>query len=134
MRIVSIALPVVIVALIVAPRSATAQETDVAALLTRLQELEQTVVLLERRIAVLESAAPAPAVGQSQAATDPGNWRELANWRQLRRGMKMDEVRELLGEPARVEAIAFIRWYFGILGYVQFDADSRRVEGWSEPQ
>ncbi len=127
-----------IVALVVAPTSATAQQTDVTALLARLEQLERTVRVLERRIAVLEAAAPAPPVGQAQPATDPGSWRELANWRQVQRGMTMDQVRVLLGEPDRVESAGtFTSWYWGDFlegGDVRFDADSRRVEGWSEPR
>ncbi len=137
MRVVSIPSLVAIVALVVAPNSATAQQPDVATLLARIEQLEQTVRVLELRIAALEAVAeaPAPPVGQ---ATDPGRWRELANWRQLRRGMKMDEVRELPGEPARVEANNLrIIWYWGDwrdgLSNVYFNADSRRVDGWEEP-
>ena len=135
MRIVSIPSLVAIVALVVAPTSATAQQTDVTTLLARLEQLERTVGVLERRIAVLEAAAPAPPVGQAQPATSPGSWRELANWRQLERGMTADQVRAILGEPDRVEAGAFTRWYWGDIfdgGNVTFYL--RELDGWSEPR
>lgn len=77
----------------------------------------------------------APPTDQARTAAT-GNSRELANWRQLERRMTMDQVRALLGEPERVTADPFyIRWYWGDSrgGNVYFDADSRRVEGWSEP-
>ena len=137
MRIVSIPSLLAIVALVVAPTSVAAQQADVTALLARLEQLERTVRVLERRIAVLEAPAPAPPVGQAQPATDPGSWRELANWRQVQRGMPMDQVRVLLGEPDRVESVVFTYWYWGDRyegGNVYFDADSRRVVGWSEPR
>ena len=137
MRIVSIPSLVAIVALVVAPTPATAQQADVTALLARIEQLEQTVRVLERRIAVLEAAATAPPVGQPQPATGTGSWRERASWRQVERGMTMDQVRVLLGEPDRVESGVFTYWYWGDIfegGNVQFDADSRRVEGWSEPR
>ena len=104
------------------PPSLVAQEsvTDVATLLARIEQLERTVRVLELRIAALEGVAPATPVG-------------LANWRQLRRKMKMDEVRELLGEPGHVEAnSSYITWMYGNRGRVEFDADSERVTGWSE--
>ncbi len=138
MRIVSISSLVAIVALVVAPTSVAAQQADVTALLARLEQLEQTVRVLERRIAVLEAAAAAPPVGQARPATGTGSWREVANWRQLEQGMTMDQVRGLLGEPDRVDSRPFSTyWYWGDPfegGNVRFNADSRRVEEWSEPR
>ena len=127
MRVISIPSLVAIVALVVTPISATAQQPDVAALLARIEQLEATVRALELRIAVLEEAlAEAPALPVGQAT-------ELANWRQLRLKMKMDKVRELLGEPGYVQADDYqITWQIGG-GIVYFDSDSRRVKGWHEP-
>ena len=140
MRVVSIPSLIAIIALVVTPNSASGQQPDVATLQARIEQLERTVHALELRIAALEAVAEAPTTPAGQA-TDPERSQELANWRRLRRGMKMDEVRELLGEPVRVQAnIVSIRWDYyrivgdvGFPGYVEFDADSRRVEGWSEP-
>jgi hypothetical protein len=43
-----------------------------------------------------------------------GNWRDVANWRQLKKGMKMDQVKDLLGEPDKVMASATLTlWYWG---------------------
>ena len=126
MRVISIPSLVAIVALVVTPISATAQQPDVAALLARIEQLEATVRALELRIAALEEAlARAPALPVAI---------ELANWRQLKHGMKMDKVKELLGEPGRVYADSYrITWWYYSGGSVEFDAGSRRVDGWQEP-
>ncbi len=122
MRVISIPSLVAIVALVVAPSLATAQQPDVSTLLARIEQLERTVRVLELRIAALEGVAPATPVG-------------LANWRQLRRKMKMDEVRELLGEPVWVEANSlYISWSYYNRGRVEFDSGSQRVDGWNEPR
>jgi len=47
--------------------------------------------------------------------------------------MKMDEVRELLGEPARVDASSLVVWWWYAGGRVDFDPGSQRVNGWHEP-
>lgn len=51
-------------------------------------------------------------------------------WRKLRKGMRMDAVRSILGEPDRVESIVYTWWYYGS-GRVLFDGDE--VASWSEP-
>jgi hypothetical protein len=47
-------------------------------------------------------ASPSPARRPPVAAST--KWRDVQNWRQLRLGMTMDQVRALLGEPERVDA------------------------------
>ncbi len=53
-----------------------------------------------------------------------------AAWRKLRKGMQMDAVRSILGEPDRVESIVYTWWYYGS-GRVLFDGEL--VNSWSEP-
>ena len=62
-------------------------------------------------------------------------WRDVQNWRRLRRGMTMDEVRALLGEPERVQALGGVitHWYWDSGADVSFDA-SDKLESWSEPR
>ena len=96
----------------------------------RVQQLEDTIRLLEARVASLEAQM-----------LDRGATRSVkpdkANWRKLRRGMTEAEVEQLLGSPSRVEASpASTRWYYGdspLSGIVSFNARSGELQMWDEP-
>jgi hypothetical protein len=111
------------------PAVAAGQDTSTASLLRRIELLERANTDLERRVRELEAVIKSePSLGRPiQAST---RWRDLANWRRLRLGMKMDEVRALLGEPERVDAgpITFWRWPDGHVHFMD-----GKVSGWSEP-
>jgi len=129
------------------PAVAVAQKPSVDSLLRRIEFLESMTTGLLRRIEFLEGTTTTDlerrvrdleALSQSepsrvQRVPESETWRDLQNWRRLRRGMKMDQVRALLGEPERVDAagVAFTFWRWSS-GHVQFDG-SGKVEGWSEP-
>ena len=111
------------------PAVAAGQDTTTAGLFRRVALLELANADLTRRVRALEALVKTePSQGQSIATST--KWRDLANWRRLRRGMSMDQVRELLGEPERVDAgyITFWRWPDGDVNFI----DSK-VDGWSEP-
>lgn len=64
------------------------------------------------------------------------DWSDRGNWRKLYSGMSQSEVKQLLGEPLRVEKMGFMTfWHFtqmGVLGpHVTFS--NGRLDGWSEP-
>ena len=62
-------------------------------------------------------------------------WRDVENWRRLRPGMSPRQVRMLLGEPGRVQSVAFTSWYYGDTNHGgQVFFNDGRVEGWSEPK
>lgn len=118
--------PAVLLLILLVPGRAYGQAT----VDSRVQRLEETVQLLERRIASLEAQLRghnAP----TQSAPDK------VTWRHLKRGMSESEVEQILGSPTKVaESSLAITWqyrYPSALGHIQFDADSRRVESWSEP-
>ena len=93
------------------PGIATGQDTSNANLLRRVEQLEQANAQLERRIRELDTrikSAPLP----TQPTPTSNKWRELSNWRRLRLGMNMEEVRAVLGEPERVEAGFFTFWHW----------------------
>ena len=116
-------------ALTVTPVIAAGQDTTRAGLLRRVALLEMANADLARRVRALEAAVgKEPSLGEP--VTTSAKWRDLANWRQLRMGMRMNEVRALLGEPERVDAgpLTFWRWP---AGDVVFTDD--KVSGWSEP-
>jgi hypothetical protein len=111
------------------PAVAAGQDTSTASLLRRIEILERANTDLEQRVRELEAVIKSePSQGRPiQAST---RWRDLANWRRLRLGMKMDEVRALLGEPERVDAgpITYWRWPDGHVHFMD-----GKVSGWSEP-
>lgn len=69
---------------------------------------------------------------------------DVARWRQLSKGMSREQVRSILGEPRRVEAISgyFEKWDYAqdsATAYVTFGTSARfpetldKLEGWREP-
>ena len=127
----------VLVVVILSPSShLLAQQEKIEQLEHRVKQLEQTVLRLQRRISEIESKAGSSHV-TSLPITTKRNWRNKSNWRRLRRGMTKDQVTELLGEPEKVDTgIALIFWYWGYPtsgASVDFDANSSRLVGWSEP-
>lgn len=95
---------------------------------SRVEKLEETVRVLERRVAALEEQLR-PRSTSANVASDK------VNWRKLQRGMLEDDVEKLLGSPTRVDAFGpFTVWHYGSSGgQVRFDGRSRTVNAWSEP-
>jgi outer membrane protein assembly factor BamE (lipoprotein component of BamABCDE complex) len=102
----------------------------------RLAELERTVQNLQLRIAALE-ARPAQADAVTRKTSiNPGNSRDINNWRQLRMGMSENDVECLLGSPGKVTAeMMFTNWYYNNSsgGEVNFFGEPGKVNGWREP-
>ena len=114
-----------------APGTTRAGEEELAARVRALEkeitELAAEVQRLERQLAARRRATP-PATGEE-------GWRELRNWRSLRKGMSRFEVMQLLGEPGKVSTYyAFERWEYpdALGGRVNFDS-SGSVVGWRPP-
>jgi len=112
------------------PTVAAGQDTSTASLLRRLELLERANTDLERRVSDLESLIKS-VPSQSQSIPASTKWEDLANWRQLQLGMKVDKVRALLGEPDRVVAGSITFWFWPNAN-VQF-VDGK-LSGWSEPR
>ena len=120
---------IAVLALMVASSAAYAQTDS-----ERISELQNQVEALQRRVTALEggtreSSASAPAIKQ-------GNPEDIRNWRQLRVGMKEQQVEALLGSPSKVDMYShqFI-WYYNypLGGHISFDSESRVVKTWNEP-
>ena len=116
------------------PTIASGQSRSSDSLVERIAFLELKTIELERRIQELETlitTAP-PHDAPARAAA---NWREKANWRRLRRGMTMDQVRTIIGEPDKVDVIySRTSWTWGEFpddATVSFHDD--RLAGWTEP-
>jgi len=117
------------------PAVAEGQAPSSDSLIQRIALLERKAADLEQRVRELEVLLKAEP-SQDRPAPVSASWRDSANWRRLRRGMKMDEVRALLGEPERVEALLnFTTWSWGQFpddASLRFDND--KLAGWSEPR
>ena len=117
-----------------APEAARAGEEDLAA---RVRALEKRVALLSAEVQRLErqlAAQRARRDAEPQAVGAEG-WRELRNWRSLRKGMSRFEVMRLLGEPGKVsDYYGFERWEYpdALGGRVNFDSTGS-VVGWRPP-
>src|SRR5262245_48408232 len=93
---------------------------------SRVQKLEETIQALERRVASLEAQLRERS---APAGAPPGK----EGWRKLQSGMTESEVERLLGSPSKVDANpVVVHWQYE-RGYVEFDARSHTVRGWSEP-
>ena len=116
------------------PQLVEGQEATSDKLPQRIELLERKVSDLEQRIRDLEAIITAePSRARPMPAS--ANWRELANWRQLRRGMAIDQVRALLGEPDRVETMgSFTTWRWGESGEASLQFYQDGLYSWSEPR
>jgi uncharacterized Ntn-hydrolase superfamily protein len=93
----------------------------------RVQKLEDSIQVLERRVAALEDQVNKQA--PARVASDK------VNWRKLQKGISESDVEQLLGSPAKVDAFGtFTVWHYGdaLGGRVEFD-NRRTVTGWHEP-
>ena len=114
-----------------APGMTQAGEEDLAA---RVRALEKQVVELADEVQRLERELAAQP-GATPPATRGEGWRELRNWRSLRKGMSRFDVMKLLGEPGKVsDYYSFERWEYpdALGGRVNFDSSGSAV-GWRPP-
>lgn len=114
------------------PTLGVAQGSSTDSLVRRIDSLEHRIAALELRVEALQAFVRAkPAQGKPVPA--PADPRNVTNWRKLSRGMTMDEVRGVLGEPASVVAFpSSTSWKYPSGGFVEFGSDDN-VEGWMEP-
>lgn len=97
--------------------------------------------LLAVSLVALVPADAVALVSESAAAEEAARampWPEkVARWRKLRRGMKHDDVKVLLGEPPWTDAIAGVEFWmyqepvYVAPGVVLFE--NGRVTGWRSP-
>lgn len=112
------------------PAIAVSQDPSTSSLLRRIEQLERANADLERRVLALESRLKGEQ-SRGQSAASAAKWRDVSNWRRLRMGMSMDDVRAVLGDPERVDA-GTITWWHWPEGYATFHRE--RLDGWSEPR
>lgn len=102
-----------------------AQSTD------RTEQLEKEIRDIKLRLSNLEAAQGKPAASAKTLQSGDG-WKAPANWRALKSGMSTDDVRNLLGEPARLDGGEIAHWYYPSNGRVIFM--SEKVYQWNEPR
>ncbi len=67
-----------------------------------------------------------PTANQQKQSSD------LSSWRQLKKNMSEEQVRALLGEPAKIDGGTFAFWHYKNGGAVTFYND--RLDSWTEPR
>lgn len=107
------------------PFSSFTQDID------RINKLEQEIQDLKTRVLKLESILELKSVESIIELSDDG-WKSLANWRKLVSGMSKAEVRDILGEPMRIDGGDLATWYYENYGQVMFYEES--LNRWSEPR
>ena len=116
-------------ALSVLPFASSGQVLAQSSVESRVGKLEETVRILERRV-----AAPGDQLHQRNTASSIPP--DKVNWRRLKTGLSETDVESLLGSPTKVDAnpvFTTLRYGDQDGGEVQFDAKSHTVMGWQEP-
>ncbi|MEJ2406342.1 MAG: hypothetical protein P8171_19000 [Candidatus Thiodiazotropha sp.] len=105
--------------------NAYADDTD------RINQLEKEVQELKLRISKLESLLNKPNAAQEVVNSSEG-YKSIVNWRKLTTDMGYSEVREILGEPQRVDGGSIAEWYYPNGGKVIFQMN--KAWQWREPR
>lgn len=100
-------------------------------------QVPQKDAAFEKRIAELETRLQTMERLMDEKFADE-RWRDGVLWSRLKFGMEPDDVRKLLGKPARVEQAIFTTWYYHktskLHSHVWFDEG--KLLGWEglEPE
>lgn len=98
----------------------------------RITQLEKEVQDLKHRLTQLEAPPSSSTTRQKPVVASSGDWKILANWRSLKKGMSYEEVRALLGEPARIQGGDMTYWFYPSQSGVTFYKD--KLDFWTEPR
>lgn len=96
-----------------------------------IDRLERRVADLENRVLVLEKKLSSPT---SNTIRPSEKWKDRSLWRRLQVDMSMDQVELLLGIPNNISGGNVTYWYFSSQtwhSYVTFYKG--RVDSWKEP-
>ena len=97
----------------------------------RIDRLEKEIQELNLRLSKLEFSLSNSTKAQELVTPGEG-WKSVVNWRKLSTDMETSDVRNLLGEPYRVDGGQIAHWYYQNGGAVTFM--SGKVYRWSEPR
>ena len=88
------------------PRLSYGEDAQINELRNRIEFLEKKVETMNQTLmkmmAILDSSSSV-STGQQSVTPDQSKWEDRQNWRRLRSGMSKIEVRDLLGEPNRID-------------------------------
>lgn len=96
----------------------------------RIEQLEKEMQETKLRLQKLESLLSKPSNAQEPVTSGEG-WKSVTNWRKLNTQMGDSDVRNLLGEPQRVDGGTIAHWYYQNRGEVTFYRG--KVDSWTEP-
>lgn len=77
-------------------------------------------------------ALPAKASQSKSSSSQPKQSVDLSSWRQLKKNMSEEQVKALIGDPAKVDGGTFAFWHYRSGGTVTFYND--RLDSWTEPR
>ena len=97
----------------------------------RIEQLEREVQETKQRLSILESKLQHTNDEEELAISDDG-WKSVANWRKLTFGMSALSVKNLLGDPHKIDGAKNAVWYYDNGGVVRIIDGN--VDRWSEPE
>jgi hypothetical protein len=101
-----------------------AQDSD------RIGQLEKEMQELKLRVSKLESLLSNPGKAHELVPSGEG-WKSVVNWRKLATGMDPRDVRQILGEPDRIDGGTIETWQYQNGGTIVFFKG--KVDRWMEP-
>jgi len=115
--------------------SCSGEEVTIEEMQKQLSAITQVVLELRNKVIALEEEInkinKQKSLGNASVQEIPTP--QIQNgWRALKRGLSLDQVRVILGEPVRVLGGEITIWSYKNNGSVTFYKD--KVSGWSEPQ
>ena len=97
----------------------------------RIEQLEREVQETKQRLSILESKLRDTNDEEELVIADDG-WKSVANWRKLTFGMSALSVKNLLGDPHKIDGAKNAVWYYDNGGVVRIIDGN--VDRWSEPE
>jgi hypothetical protein len=97
----------------------------------RIGHLETEIQELKFRVSKLESLLSNPGKTNELVPSGEG-WKSVVNRRKLARGMDPRDVRQILGEPHRIDGGALETWQYQNGGEIVFYEG--KVDAWKEPR
>ncbi len=98
----------------------------------RLRQLENEIQEIKSRLSRIENLPP-NSIASNRNFTSKDGWKQLTNWRTIKKGMTQDEIRNLLGDPENIRTSSnFTWWKYPKNGDVRFYDE--KTDGWTEPR